>query len=76
MAGQVGVADHLTIGDGAVLGPQAGVPKDVPANARMLGTPARPDREFLRLMLALEKVPELAREVRKIKKALGLGEGE
>jgi UDP-3-O-[3-hydroxymyristoyl] glucosamine N-acyltransferase len=76
MAGQVGVADHLTIGDGAVLGPQAGVPKDVPANAKMLGTPARPNKEFLRLMLSMEKLPELAREVRKLKKALGIAETE
>src|SRR5204863_701111 len=49
MAGQVGVADHLHIGDQAILGAKAGVHKDVPAGARMLGAPATPDREQMRI---------------------------
>jgi UDP-3-O-[3-hydroxymyristoyl] glucosamine N-acyltransferase len=75
MAGQVGVADHVTIGEKAVLGAQSGVPQDVPDNGRVLGTPARPDKDAWRIMLAWEKLPELLRDVRKIKKHLGLARG-
>jgi UDP-3-O-[3-hydroxymyristoyl] glucosamine N-acyltransferase len=76
MAGQAGVGDHVTIGDRAQLGPQAGLVKDVPAGARMHGAPARPDKEALRILLSMEKLPELIRDVRHLKQALGLEEGE
>lgn len=72
MAGQVGVADHLNIGDRAVIGAQAGVVKDVPANTQMLGAPARPQKEAWRFMLSVERLPELIRDVRRIKQELGI----
>ncbi len=73
MAGQVGVADHRTIGDRAVIGAKSGVPRDVPADAQVLGSPAIPRTEQARIVAALEKLPELRREVARIKKALGMG---
>ncbi|QEL19999.1 UDP-3-O-(3-hydroxymyristoyl)glucosamine N-acyltransferase [Limnoglobus roseus] len=81
MAGQVGIADHLHVGDRAILGAKAGVHKDVPPDSRMLGAPATPDREQMRIMMSLEKLPELRRDLRKIKQMLGLptkaeGKGE
>ncbi len=48
LAGQVGIADHLTIGTGALLAARAGVITDVPAGARWGGFPAGPAREWLR----------------------------
>jgi UDP-3-O-[3-hydroxymyristoyl] glucosamine N-acyltransferase len=72
MAGQVGVADHVTIGDRAILGAKAGVPKDVPPDARLLGSPAVPDKDFFRNMLSLDKLPELRKEVKRIRQHLGL----
>lgn len=75
MAGQVGVADHLQIGSGAILGAKAGVHKDVPPGARMLGAPATPDREQMRIMMSLERLPELRKDVKKIKHLLGLEDG-
>jgi UDP-3-O-[3-hydroxymyristoyl] glucosamine N-acyltransferase len=74
MAGQVGVADHIRIGDRAQLGAKAGVHKDVPADARMLGAPATPDKEQMRIMMCLERLPELRGDVKRIKKHLGLDE--
>jgi UDP-3-O-[3-hydroxymyristoyl] glucosamine N-acyltransferase len=68
------VADHLHIGDQAILGAKAGVHKDVPAKARMLGAPATPDREQMRIMMSLERLPELRKDVKKIKQHLGLGD--
>lgn len=76
MAGQVGVADHTKIGDKSIIGAKAGVFKDVPEGSRLLGYPARPDKEALRIALSLEKLPELVKEIRKIKQALGMGEDE
>ena len=72
MAGQVGVADHVHIGDRAMIGAQAGVTKDVPAGQRMLGAPATPEREQKRILMTLEKLPEMRRDVRRIKQQLGI----
>lgn len=76
MAGQSGMADHTSIGDRAVIAARAGVVKDVPADTRMLGAPARPQKEALRFILSTERLPELIRDVRRIKQALGLGDEE
>ena len=50
--------------------------KDVPAHARMLGAPARPQKEAWRFMLSTERLPDLIKDVRHIKQVLGLGDGE
>jgi UDP-3-O-[3-hydroxymyristoyl] glucosamine N-acyltransferase len=75
LAGQVGVADHVHIHDRAVVGARSGLFRDVPAGERMLGVPARSEREEKRILLSREKLPELCRDVRNIKRHLGLGEG-
>ena len=72
MAGQVGVADHVHIGDQAVLGAKAGVPSDIPAKTRVLGAPARPERDAKVILLTLDKLPEIRSDVRKIKQHLGM----
>ena len=72
MAGQVGIADHIHIGDRVMLGAKAGVHKDVPANQRMLGAPATSDRDQMRIMMSLEKLPEIRKDLKKIKQHLGL----
>lgn len=71
MAGQVGIGDHIGIGDRAVIGAQAGVMKDVPADAHMLGSPANPLREQLKIFMALHKLPELRREVAELRRQAG-----
>ncbi|MCS7045237.1 MAG: UDP-3-O-(3-hydroxymyristoyl)glucosamine N-acyltransferase [Gemmataceae bacterium] len=72
LAGQVGVADHLTIGAGAVVAAQAGLMRDVPAGTKVIGAPARPEREQFRLFAAMERLPDLVRDVQRIKKQLGI----
>jgi UDP-3-O-[3-hydroxymyristoyl] glucosamine N-acyltransferase len=72
LAGQVGVADHVHIHDRAVVGARSGLFRDVPAGERMLGVPARPEREEKRILLSREKLPELCRDVRAIKRHLGM----
>jgi len=76
MAGQVGIADHLHIGDRSLLGAKAGVHKDVPPDQRMLGAPATPDKEQMRIMMSLEKLPEIRKDLKRIKQHLGLNDPE
>jgi UDP-3-O-[3-hydroxymyristoyl] glucosamine N-acyltransferase len=72
MAGQVGVADHIHCGDGCRIGAQSGVMRDVPAGERILGAPGRPERDEKRILLSLEHLPGLIKEVRRIKQKLGI----
>ena len=74
MAGQVGVADHVTIHDGAVIGAGSGVPSDIPAGQRYLGYPCWPEREAKRILMSLSNLPAVCKDVRQIKKQLGLDE--
>ncbi len=76
LAGQVGVADHINIGAGCVVGAKAGVTKDIPPGQRMLGAPATPERDQKRILMSLEKLPEMRKDLRRIKQHLGLGEEE
>lgn len=72
MAGQVGVADHITIGDQVTIGAKSGVPSNVAARSQVLGSPATPHKEQVRMLLCLEKLPEMRKELQRIKKHLGL----
>jgi UDP-3-O-[3-hydroxymyristoyl] glucosamine N-acyltransferase len=76
IAGQVGIADHVHIGDRVLIGAKAGVTKDVPAGERMLGAPATPEREQKRILMSLEKLPEIRRELRRLKQHLGMTDEE
>jgi UDP-3-O-[3-hydroxymyristoyl] glucosamine N-acyltransferase len=64
LAGQVGVAGHLTIGDGAVATAQSGIPNDVPAGAVVSGYPAMDNRQWLRTVAAVNRLPELLRKLK------------
>jgi UDP-3-O-[3-hydroxymyristoyl] glucosamine N-acyltransferase len=76
IAGQVGIVDHAHIGNGAVIGAKAGVTKDVAPGLRMLGAPATPEREQKRILMSLEKLPEIRRDLKRIKQQLGLDDSE
>ncbi len=56
LAGQAGVTGHLKIGSGAQIGAQAGVMEDVAPGARIVGSPAKPVREFAREIATLKKL--------------------
>jgi UDP-3-O-[3-hydroxymyristoyl] glucosamine N-acyltransferase len=56
IGGQAGIAGHLHIGSGAQVGAQAGVMSDVPARARVLGSPAQPQQDFFRQVVLLKKM--------------------
>ncbi len=66
LAGQVGTAGHLVVGDGTVITAQSGVPNDVPAQAFYSGYPAVENRQWLKMMAALNQLPELHKRVREL----------
>ena len=56
IAGQVGVADHRKVGDGATLLAKSGVMDDVPAGATWGGTPAVPARQWMRQVSSVRRL--------------------
>jgi UDP-3-O-[3-hydroxymyristoyl] glucosamine N-acyltransferase len=64
LAGQVGTAGHLSIGDGTILTAQSGVPNDIPQRSMYSGYPAVDNRQWLKMMAALNRLPDLQKRVR------------
>jgi len=65
LAGQVGVAGHCKIGDGVVATAQSGIPSDVAPGAVVSGYPAIDNKLWLRCVAVFQKLPDLARALRK-----------
>jgi UDP-3-O-[3-hydroxymyristoyl] glucosamine N-acyltransferase len=68
VASQSGISDHLKLGNRAMVGAKSGVMRDVADAERVLGTPAAPDRQAKRQMIALQQLPELLRRTRELEK--------
>ncbi len=48
IGGQAGISGHLSIGDSVQIGGGSGVIKDIPANTKVMGYPAKNIRDFLK----------------------------
>ncbi len=70
LAGQVGIAGHRRIGDHVSVAAQSGVMHDIPDGEKWLWSPAQPDRQAKRQMVALQQLPELLRRVHFLEKQL------
>ena len=70
IAGQVGIAGHRIIGNYVSVAAQSGVMHDIPDGQKWLWTPAQPDRQAKRQMIALQQLPELLRRVHYLEKRL------
>ena len=68
LAGQVGVINHLHIGNRVLITAQSGVGHDLPDGAKVSGSPAFDNRRWLRSTAAYSRLPEIDREVRKLRK--------
>jgi UDP-3-O-[3-hydroxymyristoyl] glucosamine N-acyltransferase len=71
LAGQVGIAGHLKIGNQVTVAAQSGVMHNIPDGEKWLGTPAQPDKQTKRQMIAIQHLPELLRRVAELEKKLG-----
>ncbi len=67
-AGQVGIADHVHVGDQATLGARAGVHRDIPPGEVHIGTPSAPEKEQIKTVMSLRKVPEMRKQLRALEK--------
>jgi len=63
LGGQVGVADHITIGAGAMLGARGGVMSNVPAGGRWAGFPAEPAGDWKRGVATLRRLTRRGRKL-------------
>jgi UDP-3-O-[3-hydroxymyristoyl] glucosamine N-acyltransferase len=66
LAGQVGVAGHCTIGDNAIATAQTGIPNDVEPGKLVSGYPAIDNKQWLRSVAVFNKLPELAKALRRL----------
>jgi UDP-3-O-[3-hydroxymyristoyl] glucosamine N-acyltransferase len=66
LAGQVGVANRAVIGDGAIASSKSGIHGEVAAGEVVSGYPAIPNRLWLRCSAAFNKLPEMAKALRKL----------
>ena len=67
-AGQVGIADHVHLGTGCTLAAKAGVHKDIPAGETQIGAPSGPIEEQFKIMMAIQKAPEMRKQIRSLDK--------
>jgi UDP-3-O-[3-hydroxymyristoyl] glucosamine N-acyltransferase len=70
LGGQVGLAGHLKIGNRVSVAAQSGVMNNIPDGEKWIWTPAQPDRQAKRQMIALQQLPELFRRVKALEKQL------
>jgi UDP-3-O-[3-hydroxymyristoyl] glucosamine N-acyltransferase len=56
IGGQAGVIGHATVGMGAQIAGTSAVARDVPRGERWGGTPARPIREYFKVLTALDRL--------------------
>jgi UDP-3-O-[3-hydroxymyristoyl] glucosamine N-acyltransferase len=70
LGGQVGIAGHVRIGDMAKVIAQSGIMRDLDAGAIVGGSPAIPQREWMRSTALFARLPELQHELTQLKKRL------
>jgi UDP-3-O-[3-hydroxymyristoyl] glucosamine N-acyltransferase len=74
LAGQVGIAGHLKIGNQVTIGSKSGVMHNIPDGEKWLGIPAQPDKQAKRIMIAMQRLPDLFKKIAAWEKKLGCTE--
>lgn len=68
--GQAGIADHSHLGTGASIGAKAGLFGTVPDGAEYHGYPAGPAKEQYRIVMTMQKLPEMRKQLRQLENEL------
>ncbi len=68
LAGQVGMTNHLRVGHRVLVTAQSGVGRDLPDGTKVSGSPAIDNRAWLRSTATYARLPEINREIRKLRK--------
>jgi UDP-3-O-[3-hydroxymyristoyl] glucosamine N-acyltransferase len=76
IGGQVGLGERVRVETGAVLASGAGVPshKIIRSGQTVWGTPARPLKQHLEQLALVAKLPEMKRELDRLREQIGSGE--
>lgn len=69
-AGQVGVAGHIKIGNNVTIAAKSGVTNDIEPNRLVSGFPVSDHKEDLKIKVAMKKLPEMIKKIKKIEKQL------
>lgn len=69
-AGQTGCTGHITIGDNVTFAGKTGIIGNVPSNGTYAGFPQRPHKEWLKLSAYENRLPEMAKTVKRLEKEL------
>src|SRR5438093_1943000 len=70
IASQSGIAGHLTLGRQSTVGAKSGVMRDIPDGGTVLGIPAQPDKQTKRQWIAVQKLPEIMRQMRELQQEI------
>ena len=65
--GQAGVTGHIRIGDNVTLASKGGITNKVEDNQILAGFPAMPHREWLKATMTMTHLPEMRRELNRLK---------
>ena len=68
IGGQVGIKDHVTIGNGVKIVSKSAVMCDVSDGLVVAGTPSMPFSQWKRMLVASKKLPEMIQKAKKIEK--------
>ncbi|MDX2494260.1 MAG: UDP-3-O-(3-hydroxymyristoyl)glucosamine N-acyltransferase [Desulfuromusa sp.] len=68
--GQAAVAGHLKVGDNVMIGGRGGATGNVDSNQILSGLPLMPHKQWLRATMTLPKLPEMRKDMQKMKKRL------
>lgn len=71
-AGQSGASDHVTLGDNVTVLAKTAVTKDVPSGMTVSGLHGRDHRGQIKTEAILNRLPDIYRDIRTIKKKLGI----
>lgn len=69
--GQAAIAGHLKVGDNVMIGGRGGATGNVDSNQILSGLPLMPHKQWLRATMTLPKLPEMRKDLQKMKKRLG-----
>ena len=75
LAGQAGLAGHLKLGNQVTVAAQSGVMHHIPDGEKWMGTPALPDWQMKRIIIAWQRLPELLQRVSELERKLEALEG-
>ncbi|MEN9251612.1 MAG: UDP-3-O-(3-hydroxymyristoyl)glucosamine N-acyltransferase [Thermostichales cyanobacterium BF4_bins_65] len=70
MGGQSGAAGHITVGDHVTVVGRTGITSDVEGHQVIAGFPHQSDKQWRRVAVAQQKLPELLKTVRQLEKRI------